>query len=78
MTDNDCPEPKRIKIPCNFDDKDLAIVAIALIAIAGSFLLTDSAEMILTNSISAIAGMATGASLDRIRSGYTDHSSRSS
>ena len=50
-----------MKIP-NFDDKDLAIISLALIALVAAFVQEDSMTII-SSAISAIAGLAVGRKL---------------
>lgn len=44
----------------NFDDRDLAIVGLCVIAISALFILTDKAAEVVTTGVAAIAGLAQG------------------
>ena len=54
-----------VEMALELDDKDLAILAIAVIALIGMFACRDNPSMVMSNAISAIAGLATGASIDK-------------
>lgn len=48
-----------MKIP-NFDDRDLAIVGLCVIAICALFILSERAVEVVTAGVAAIAGLAQG------------------
>ena len=49
----------------NFDDKDLAIIALTIIAVISLLKLDSDAVNIVTAIVSAIAGFATGRKLEK-------------